>query len=192
VWHSCTKYIGGHGDVTGGVAICANEELARAMWGKWMHALGTNLSPFNAFLLVRGLKTLSLRMERHSANALALARWLEGDRRVARVSYPGLASHPGHAVAQAQMVGGFGGLLGLDVVGGRDAAFRFHDRLRLIVRATSLGDVHSLVSHPASTSHRQYTAEERAAWGVTEGTLRLSVGIEEIGDLIADVDQALG
>ena len=191
VWHSCTKYISGHGDVMGGVVVTSTTDQSEELWGKWMYALGTNLSPFNAFLLVRGLKTLALRTERHSANALALAKWLEGDRRVAKVSYPGLGSHPGHEIAKRQMRS-FGGMMAIDVVGGREAAFRFHDRLRLILRTTSLGDVTSLISHPASTSHRQFTVDERAQWGVTDGTLRLSVGIEEIGDLIADVDQALG
>ncbi|MEO7992985.1 MAG: aminotransferase class I/II-fold pyridoxal phosphate-dependent enzyme [bacterium] len=192
VWHSCTKYLGGHGDVMGGVAVCATQELAEDMWHRWMHALGTNLSPFNAFLLVRGMKTLALRMRQHSENAQAIAEWAEGDTRIDKVWYPGLTSHPGHEAASRQMHGGYGGLMAFDIRGGREAAFRVHDRVALFTRTASLGDCASLIVHPASTSHRQFTDAERAEWGVTQGTLRLSIGIEDVGDLIADLDQALG
>jgi len=191
VWHSASKYIGGHGDVMGGVVVLRTEERAEDLWERWMTGLGTNLSPFNAFLLVRGLKTLALRMDRQSATALALAQWLAGHPAIAQVSYPGLESHPGHGIARKQMKA-YGAMMAVTVAGGRDAAFRFHDRLQLILRTTSLGDVCSLISHPASTSHRQFSEDDRLAWGVSQGTLRVSIGLEDLADLQVDIDQALG
>jgi cystathionine beta-lyase/cystathionine gamma-synthase len=185
---SATKYLNGHSDVTGGVvtgskALVAPIERARRL-------LGTVMDPHPAYALGRGLKTLPLRVARHNANAQAVAGFLAGDRRVSRVYYPGLASHPDHEVAKRQMVG-FGGMVCFDLDGRYDRAAALFDRLTLIKRAASLGGVESLVSLPVQTSQRGLTDEELAQAGVTKGMLRLSVGLEDPEDLIADLDQAL-
>jgi O-acetylhomoserine (thiol)-lyase len=152
---------------------------------------GAALSPFNAFLFLQGLETLPLRIERHAANTLAVARWLEQDERVAWVSYPGLPSHPAHANAQRYLRGGFGGILTFGIRGGREAGRRLCSGLQLFSLLANVGDAKSLVIHPATTTHQQLTAEEQAASGVTDDLVRLSIGIEHIDDILADLDQGL-
>jgi methionine-gamma-lyase len=188
VCESATKYLNGHHDVTAGVVAGAADAIARVR--AHMIDTGGNLDPFPAYLLRRGLKTLPLRLERSSANALALARFLEGDARVARVYYAGLESYAQHELAR-RLLDGFGGMLAFEAVGGRAAGEAFMDNLELCARATSLGGVDTVVSHPASTSHRQFTEEELAAVGVSPGLLRVSVGCEDADDLVADFRQAL-
>ncbi len=186
---SATKYLNGHSDVTGG-AVTGPLELLRKV-DLMRRYLGGVMDPQAAFALARGLKTLPIRMARHNASAEAVARFLDQDRRVTRVFYPGLASHPDHAVARAQMTG-FGGMVTFEVPGGLDGASRVFDRLQIIRRATSLGGVGSLVSLPVLTSHYNYTDEELRRAGVTPGMLRVSVGLEDTVDLVDDLDQALG
>jgi len=186
---SVTKYLNGHSDVTGGVvtgsaALVAPIEKARRM-------VGTVMDPHPAYALGRGLKTLPLRMARHNENARAVAEFLAGDRRVSRVYYPGLASHPDHAIAKRQM-SGFGGMVCFDLDGRYDRAARLYDRLTVIKRAASLGGVESLISMPVLTSQWGHTDAQLEDAGVTRGMLRLSVGLEDAADLIADLDQALG
>ena len=152
---------------------------------------GGNAAPLEAFLALRGLKTLSLRMDRHSSNALAVARALEGAPGVARVLYPSLASHPQHALAESQLRDGMaGGMLSLDLAGGRPAGERFLDLLQVAVHATSLGSVETLCSHPASSSHRQLDEEGLARAGLTPGMVRVSIGLEDVDDLVADLTAA--
>jgi cystathionine beta-lyase/cystathionine gamma-synthase len=189
VMQSATKYLNGHSDVTGGVvagsaALVAPIERARRM-------VGTVLDPQPAYALGRGLKTLPLRVAAHNRNAQAVAEFLEQDRRVSRVYYPGLPSHPDHATAKRQMTG-FGGMVCFDLDGRYECAARVYDRLRLIKRAASLGGVESLISMPVLTSQWGHTDEQLREAGVTRGMLRLSVGLEDAADLIADLDQALG
>jgi cystathionine beta-lyase/cystathionine gamma-synthase len=190
VVHSTTKYIGGHSDITGGALLGSAERVAAAR-----HVLinaGGNAAPLEAFLALRGLKTLALRMERHSANALAVARALEGAPGVARVLYPGLASHPQHGLAQRTLRDGMaGGMLAVDLSGGRAAGEAFLDRLRVAVHATSLGSAETLCSHPASSSHRQLDDAGLAAAGMTPGMVRISIGLEDAADLVADLTAAL-
>ncbi len=186
---SVTKYLNGHSDVTGGMvagprALVAPIEKARRQ-------VGTVMDPHPAYALGRGLKTLPLRVAQHNANALAVATFLAGDARVSRVYYPGLASHPDHDIARRQMTG-FGGMVTFDLDGRFDRAERTYDRLQLIKRAASLGGVESLISMPVLTSQWGHSPEQLAAAGVTKGMLRLSVGLEDAADLIADLDQALG
>lgn len=188
VVESATKYLNGHHDVTAGV-LAARRELVEAARRHLIEA-GALLDPFPAFLLRRGLKTLPLRVERQSANALTLARFLEAHAKVVRVLYAGLASYPQHALAGRQL-DGFGGMLAFEAAGGREAGERFMDALRLCSRATSLGGVDTVVHHPASTSHRQYTAQQLEEAGISPGLLRLSVGCEDGDDLVADLEQAL-
>jgi cystathionine beta-lyase/cystathionine gamma-synthase len=188
VMHSATKYLNGHSDVTAG-AIIGPERLVDPVL-QARKRLGTILDPYAAYALSRGLKTLSVRMARHNANGMAVARWLAGDPRVERVFYPGLESHPDHALAAKQMCG-FGGMVCIDLGGSFDRAARFFDRLRLVKRAASLGGVESLCSLPVLTSQWGHSEEELAAAGVTRGMARLSIGLEDPEDLIADLDQAL-
>jgi cystathionine beta-lyase/cystathionine gamma-synthase len=188
VMHSATKYLNGHSDVTCGVLAGSADIIGRVERARRM--LGTVLDPHAAYNLARGLKTLGVRIERHNANALAVARWLEQDARVARVYYPGLPSHPDHEIAAKQMTG-FGGMVCLDLGGGYERAARFFDRLTLFKRAASLGGVESLCSLPVLTSHWNYSDDQLARAGVTPGMARLSVGLEDSADLIADLDQAL-
>ena len=189
VVESATKYLNGHHDVTAGV-LAGPRGLVEA--GR-QHLIETGglLDPFPAFLLRRGLKTLVLRVERQSANALVLARFLEGHEKVTRVLYAGLPSYPQHELARRQL-DGFGGMLAFEVAGGREAGERFMDALELCARATSLGGVDTVLHHPASTSHRQYAPEQLEAAGISPGLLRLSVGCEDADDLVADLEQALG
>ncbi|MGE4534521.1 trans-sulfuration enzyme family protein [Halomonas sp.] len=188
VVHSATKYLGGHSDLTAG-AVMGSAEMLAPLW-HWRQNLGTALSPQAASLLSRSLRTLPLRMQRHNASAQAIAESLRGHPAIERVLYPGLDSHPGHALAQRQM-SGFGGMLTLELAGGREAAARVADRLSLFALAPSLGGVESLVSQPCATSHADLTPEERARRGIGDGMLRLSVGLEEVEDLLADLTRAL-
>ncbi|TMI91449.1 MAG: PLP-dependent transferase [Bacillati bacterium ANGP1] len=189
VCHSATKYLGGHHDVTAGV-IVGSRDLIRGCV-KTMRIFGGVLDPFAAFLLVRGLMTLGLRVERHNASALALARHLADHPKVARVHYPGLPGHPRHAVAARQMTRGFGGMLSLEVRGDVAAGARCVEALRVAKLAVSLGGVSTLVTHPASTTSVNMPREVRLAAGIADGLIRVSVGVEDLADLIADVDQAL-
>lgn len=192
VLHSMTKYLGGHGDATGGV-VAGSEALVREVRRTGLGQVGGNLAPQEAFLFLRGVKTLPLRMAAHCAGALAVARSLAAHPAVRAVHYPGLESHPQHALAQRQWQGGFGGMVTFELAsGGRRAAAAVLDRLQLFTQAVSLGDVDSLACHPASTTHSFVSAEARAAAGVTEEMIRLSVGIEHPDDLVTDLAQALG
>ena len=189
VMHSLTKALAGHSDVIGGALAGSRDRISAA--AALMKVLGGCMDPHAAFLVLRGLKTLHLRVERQCANAGALARRLEGHPAVKRVLYPGLPSHPGHEVARRQMKA-FGGIVALELEGGLEAAERFYDRLRLVARAASLGGVESLVSLPVHTSHHGLGEKELLAAGIDPGLVRLSVGIEDAADLIADIEQALG
>lgn len=188
VMHSATKFLSGHGDLIAGLAV-ASAELCGQLRLLGLRHVGASLGPFEAYLLLRGIKTLPLRMEAHSANALSLARHLAEHPAVQAVHYPGLPQHPGHAVAQKQMKA-YGGLLSIEL-GSQQAAFAFLDRLKLFTQAVSLGDVESLSCHPASTTHHLLGEEVLARHGVTPGLVRLSVGIEDVDDLIADLAAAL-
>lgn len=187
--HSATKYIGGHGDATGGIVTGARKHLD-VIRHVGMKQIGTCMSPQDAFLFLRGAKTLALRVEQSSRNALELAQFLEARREISRVYYPGLPSHPDHAIAASQMRA-FGGILSFEMAGGRDAARGLLDALELVTQAVSVGDTDSLICHPASTTHRGVAPEIRARQGVTEGMIRFSVGIEAVEDLKADFIQAL-
>jgi cystathionine beta-lyase/cystathionine gamma-synthase len=188
VMHSATKYLNGHSDVTAGVLAGSAKHIEAML--KSRKLLGAVLDPYAAYALGRGLKTLAIRMDRHNTSAMAIATWLERSGRVQTVYYPGLASHPDHAVAARQMRG-FGGMVCIDVGGGYDRAARFFDRLTLFRRAASLGGVESLCSLPVLTSQWGHSEEELARAGVTQSMARLSVGMEDPQDLIADLDQAL-
>jgi cystathionine beta-lyase/cystathionine gamma-synthase len=188
VMHSATKYLNGHSDVTAG-ALAGSDAHIEAIF-KTRKLVGTVLDPYAAYALGRGLKTLGVRMERHNANALAIAKWLDGSGRVETTYYPGLPSHPDHAIAARQMRG-FGGMVCVDLGDGYDRAARFFDRLTVFKRAASLGGVESLCSLPVLTSQWGHTEEELRKAGVTKSMARLSVGLEDPEDLIADLDQAL-
>ena len=185
---SCTKYLNGHSDVTGGVLSGAASLLAPI--NKMRRLLGGVMDPQPAYALARGMKTMSLRVAQHNANALAVARALAQHPRIERVYYPGLESHPDHAIAKGQMQG-FGGMVTIDIKGGKDAAFRAFDALKVVQRATSLGGVESICSLPILTSQYGLTDEELVKAGVTKGMIRLSIGLEDPADLVADIDQAL-
>ncbi len=189
VIHSATKYLGGHDDVVLGVAVCAHADTHQALW-KHAVDLGTAADPFAAWLTLRGLKTLSLRMARHCENAGYLAGRLVAHPAVSAVQWPGLPSHPDHAVA-TRILAGFGGMFAFDLAGGRDAGLAFAARLRLAAMAPSLGGTQTLVLHPASTSHRQYDTAALRAAGISEGSVRVSAGLEHPDDLWADFEQAL-
>lgn len=188
VVHSVTKYLNGHSDITGGVVVGPRAALDRI----WFHAkiLGPSISPFESWLLLRGLRTLGLRMERHNRNGLAVARYLRKHAKVAHVHYPGLENHLQHALAR-RILGGFGGMVSFELKGGVEAGRRFVESVGLIKLAVSLGGVESLVNHSASTTHSMIPREVRLAGGITDGLVRLSVGIEDEEDLIADLAQAL-
>lgn len=191
VMHSMTKYLGGHGDATGGV-VAGAAPLVAAVRKTGLGHVGGNLSPQEAFLFLRGIKTLPLRMAAHCAGAAAVAEFLAAHPAVRAVHYPGLASHPQHALAQRQLQGGFGGMVTFELLRNeRAAAARLLNALRLFTQAVSLGDVDSLACHPASTTHSFVSPEARAAGGISEGMIRLSVGIEHPDDLIADLEHAL-
>jgi cystathionine beta-lyase/cystathionine gamma-synthase len=186
---SATKYLNGHSDVTGGVitgpaALIHPIERVRRL-------VGTVMDPYPAYALGRGLKTLPLRIARHNLNALAVAQFLAADPRVSQVYYPGLAAHPDHEIARRQMAG-FGGMVCFDLGGDYGRAERLYDRLKVIKRAASLGGIESLISMPVLTSQWGHSEEQLRAAGITRGMLRLSVGLEDVDDLVADLDQALG
>lgn len=188
--HSATKYLNGHSDIVGGMLVVGgNVELADKL-AFLQNAVGGVQGPFDSFLALRGLKTLHLRMRAHCDNALALAQWLETHPAIDKVLYPGLASHPQHALAQRQMHG-FGGIVSIYVKGGLDGARRFCERTELFTLAESLGGVESLVNHPAIMTHASIPPERRAQLGVADNLVRLSVGVEDVGDLQRDLDQAL-
>ncbi len=188
VVHSATKFLGGHADALGGVA-CGNPEFVGPMH-HFREINGASLSPFDAYNLLRGMKTLALRVQRQNASALAIARWLERHPAIERVNYPGLESHEHHAIAARQMRG-YGGVLSFSVRGGLDAIREFLPRLRFAHRAANLGCVETVVGPPVVTSHVECTEEERRAAGIPEGLVRYSTGIEDVEDLIADLHQAL-
>jgi len=190
VLHSATKYLNGHSDMVGGVLVSANGELAERV-GFLQNSAGAVAGPFDAYLALRGVKTLALRMERHSSSALELASWLESQAKVERVIYPGLPSHPQHALARRQMKRGFGGMITVMLDTDVDGARRFLERVRLFTLAESLGGVESLIEHPALMTHAAVPEAERRALGFEDGLVRLSVGIEDPADLKADLDQAL-
>lgn len=189
VIHAATKYLSGHGDAMGGAVIGRKEFIDHALTS-FHRDLGAVISPFNAWLTLRGLRTLGLRMERHNENALATAKFLQEHPKVKRVYYPGLEDHPGHKLAKSQMKG-FGGVLSFEVKGGYEAGVRLINSVELCTRAVSLGDVKTLITHPASTTHYIVPKEERAAAGISDGLIRLAVGIEDPEDLMADLDRAL-
>lgn len=190
VLHSATKYLGGHGDVTGGVASAAGEALADLREAASM--VGGILGPNEAWLCLRGLKTLVLRLERQCANAALIARHLSLHAQVERVHYPGLPTDPGHRLAQDLFSGRFGAMIACELRdAGRAEVLAFMERLKLILPAPTLGDVATLVSYPAISSHRGLTSEERACLGISDGLVRLSIGIEDINDIIRDLEQAL-
>ena len=190
VIHSATKYLGGHADALGGI-VCGRKELVHAIF-HYREITGAALDPFAAYLLLRGLKTLALRIERQNASALEIAQFLEAHAAVARVLYPGLASHPQHEIAKRQMPGGFGGMLSFVLHGGYNQVKRFLPKLNYAHRAANLGAVETIVGPPATTSHVEVSAADRAAMGIPEALVRYSAGIEHVGDLLADLTQALG
>ena len=189
VVHSTTKYLNGHSDVIGGAVVAASaDDHQQLAW--WANATGVTGAAFDSFLTLRGMRTLHARMALHEANANALAAWLEGRKGVRRVLYPGLASHPGHALARAQQRG-FGAMLTIELAGGTAAVARFVDAIELFSLAESLGGVESLAAHPATMTHAAMSPEARAAAGLVDGLLRLSVGIEAIEDLKRDLERGL-
>ena len=197
VVHSATKYLNGHSDVIGGVAVVSADpklDAVRERLGFLQNSVGAIAGPFDSFLALRGLKTLAIRIERHNANALDLAQWLERQPQVARVHYPGLASHPQHALAKTQLFatgGGYGGMISLDLKTDLAGARRFLETVKIFALAESLGGVESLIEHPAIMTHATIPPETRAKLGIGDGLVRLSVGIEDIEDLRDDLAQAL-
>jgi methionine-gamma-lyase len=189
VVHSATKYFCGHGDAVGGLVAGSRGFIERAATEP-MRYFGAIMSPFPAYLILRGTQTLPLRVERHNASAQRIAEFLEAHPRVASVSYPGLASHPQHALARKQMRG-FGGMVCFDLEGGVEAGIRLMNSVRICSLAVSLGDARSLITHPASTTHSVVSREARLTQGVTDGLVRLSVGLEDVEDLIADLESGL-
>lgn len=189
VVHSTTKYLNGHCDVVGGAVVTATEELAERIHFL-LNAMGIGASPFDCWLVLRGITTLPLRMRKHEENAMTIARWLEKQPAVSRVYYPGLESHPGHDIARRQMKG-FGGVVSFELKAGAEAAHRFLRRLRVFTLAESLGGVASLAEHPATMSHASMPPDHRAKVGISDNLIRLSVGLENIDDLLDDLEQAL-
>ena len=189
VVHSATKYIGGHGDTVAGIVI-GKKDYINELRAEYLRDFGGIISPLNAWLLVRGLKTLAIRMERHQENALQLSKYLSFHPKVEKVYYPGLSTHPNHELAKKQM-SGFGGMISFEVKGGRKAGQKLMNRVKLFTLAVSLGDVDSLIEHPASMTHSTYSAEDLLKVGIPENLVRISVGIEDPSDLIEDLSQAL-
>jgi cystathionine gamma-lyase len=190
VMHSATKYLNGHSDMVGGVIVAGDDEELGERLAFLHNAVGAVAGPFDSFLALRGLKTLALRMERHCANALAVAQHLERHPQVARVHYPGLPGHPQHALARRQMQA-YGGMVTIELKGDLAAARRFLERVEIFALAESLGGVESLIEHPAIMTHASLPPEHRQALGIGDTLIRLSVGIEDLADLLADLDQAL-
>ncbi len=189
VMHSTTKYINGHSDVVGGAIVVNDTGLAEKIYFH-QNAMGTCQAPLDCFLVLRGLKTLALRMEAHNRNALDIAKWLEAHPKIERVLHPGLEAHPQHSLAKRQ-ARGFGGTFSFRVKGGQEEAFRLLGGIKLFILAESLGGVESLIEHPATMTHASMPEKARADAGITDNLVRISVGIEHVDDLIADLDQAL-
>jgi len=189
VVHSATKYIGGHADSLGGVIVGTNDQMDHIR-EVYLHSYGPTMSPFNAWLFLRGIKTLAVRMDKHCANAMQVAKALSTHAKVARVYYPGLTDHAGHQIAQRQMRH-FGGMLAFEVKGGIDAGKAVMNNVQLCRLAVSLGDCDTLIQHPASMTHSTYSKAERQRAGITDGLIRLSVGIEHADDIMADLNRAL-
>ncbi len=190
VLHSATKYLGGHGDLVAGLAVGSAETIAQIRLVGMKDMTGAVMAPFNALLVQRGLKTLALRMERHTQTALHVAQWLEEQPQVDRVSYPGLESFDQYPIAQKQMSLP-GGMIAFEMKGGLAAGRELMNRLTLVQRAVSLGDAETLIQHPASMTHSTYTPEERAHHGIRDGLVRLSIGLEDAEDILCDLDRAL-
>ena len=191
VVHSTTKYLNGHSDMVGGVLVVGDNPELQEKLAFLQNAVGGIAGPFDSFLALRALKTLPLRMERHADNAMAVAQWLEGHPKIENLLYPGLPSHPQHEVAKRQM-SIFSGIITMEIKGGIEPSRRFLERCEVFALAESLGGVESLVEHPAIMTHASVPPGERAKLGISDGLVRLSVGIENVEDLIADLDQALG
>lgn len=189
VIHSATKYLDGQGRCVGG-ALVTTAQLIREKFFPFLRAAGPSMSPFNAWVFLKGLETLNLRMRAHSAGAIALAEWLQTHPAVSRVHYPGLATHPQHALALQQQTG-FGGIVSFEVEGGREAAWQVIDGVQLFAITGNLGDTRSIITHPATTTHGRLSAEDRAQAGIVEGLVRLSVGLENVDDLRRDLATAL-
>lgn len=189
VVHSATKYLDGQGRCVGGAVVGSQEVVGGDVFG-FLRTAGPSMSPFNAWVFLKGLETLRLRMEAHSANALTLARWLEEQPAVERVLYPGLPSHPQHELACRQMAD-FGGIVAFEVKGGQDAAWRVVDGTRMLSITANLGDTKTTITHPASTTHGRLSAEARAEAGISDGLLRVAVGLEDIEDIKADLQRGM-
>jgi cystathionine gamma-lyase len=192
VVHSATKYLGGHSDVIGGIAVVGDNPSLRERLGFLQNSIGGIAGPFDSFLAHRGLKTLGLRMQRHCDNALAVARRFESHPKIQRVIYPGLPGHPQHALAKSQLKRGFGGMISMVVKGGLEPARAMLSMCRVFTLAESLGGIESLIEHPAIMTHASIPAEVRQKSGIDDGLIRLSVGVEDVADLIADLEQSLG
>ena len=190
VVHSATKYLGGHGDLVAGIVLGKADAIRQVRMIGVKDMTGSVMAPFNAMLVMRGLKTLQLRMSRHCETGMRVAEWLEAQPGVEAVYYPGLKSHPQHELARRQMAG-FGGMIALELKGGYAAGLAMMNRLQMIRRAVSLGDAESLIQHPSSMTHSTYSPEERLAHGISDGLVRLSVGLEDAEDILADLADAL-
>ena len=190
VIHSATKYLNGHGDVIAGFVVGSAEFITEVKLFGLKDMTGATIGPQESFLILRGLKTLEVRMERHCANAERLAKYFKSEPKVERVYFPGLEEHPGHDIAAAQMTRGFGGMIAIEVKGGKEAGMKLVNSLKLCTIAVSLGDAETLVEHPASMTHSTYTAEELEAANIPQGLVRISVGLENVQDLIDDFKQA--
>lgn len=190
VIHSATKYLDGQGRCVGGAVVGDAELVGKEVFG-FLRTAGPTMSPFNAWTFLKGLETLSLRMNAHSSSALELARWLEAHPKIERVYYPGLESHPQHDLAKSQMKG-FGGIVSFDVAGGKDAGWKVVDATEIISITANLGDTKTTITHPATTTHGRLTPEERDAAGISDGLIRVSVGLESINDIRADLERGLG
>ena len=190
VVHSATKYIDGQGRCVGGAVVGNHELVGEKVYG-FMRTCGPSLSPFNAWVFLKGLETLSLRVKAHSTHAFELARWLEKQPRVKRVYYPGLVSHPQHELAKTQQ-SGYGGIVSFEVEGDKDAAWKLIDSTRVISITANLGDTKSTITHPATTTHGRLTPEQRAEAGISDGLIRISVGLEDVEDLKKDLARGLG
>lgn len=189
VIHSGTKYINGHGDVIAGFVCGSKDFITTVKFFGLKDMTGAVMDPFAAFLILRGLKTMEVRMKRHCESAQAIAEYLEKHPKVEKVYYPGLKSHEGHEIAAKQMHGGYSGVIAFEVKGGMQAGIKFCNSLKLATIAVSLGDAETLIEHPASMTHSPYSPEERAAAGISDGLVRLSVGLENVEDIIADLEQ---
>jgi O-succinylhomoserine sulfhydrylase len=187
--HSATKFLDGQGRCVGGAVVGSKEFVGKEVWG-FMRTVGPTMSPFNAWVFLKGLETLELRMHAHSAAALQLATWLEHQPKVKKVHYAGLSSHPQHELAKKQQTG-FGGIIAVEVEGGREGAWRFVDATKLMSITANLGDVKTTLTHPCTTTHARITKEERERAGIVEGLLRISVGLEDLADLKDDIQRGL-